>query len=145
MSTATPPWQGFPLPKPCQPAGTRAAAKGTRPHGACQPGARPPVRDIFARLGIAPAPLPIDGGAAGSRATHEAPFVGRRDELRRLHAGYERSRDATLVFLVEGVSGVGKSQLVERFLEELTARGMRVPGRASFADRLAVAIESQAA
>ncbi|MBZ0232993.1 MAG: protein kinase, partial [Deltaproteobacteria bacterium] len=71
--------------------------------------------------------LSIRGRATPTRALssargglrESAPFVGRLDQLRQLHDGFRRSRDVALIYLIEGVSGVGKSQLAEAFLEEL--------------------------
>ncbi len=85
-----------------------------------EPGDRPPPGEILDRLGI-------DHGGSRRRdsvfTTHTAtvgrPFVGREGELAALHDAYRRAASAPLIFLVEGVSGVGKSRLVERFLEEL--------------------------
>ncbi|MCB9574600.1 MAG: AAA family ATPase [Kofleriaceae bacterium] len=78
---------------------------------------RPAAAEILERLGRDDASA--TAGAAVGDGPEAAPFVGRADELRRLRDGYARSRDAALVCLVEGVSGVGKTQLVDRFLEQL--------------------------
>jgi hypothetical protein len=73
---------------------------------------RPGAAAILRRLGapdqIEP-PLPAASG-----------FVGRRRELLLLRAAYaDARRGAPVAVLVEGESGVGKSALVRRFLEEL--------------------------
>ena len=70
--------------------------------------------------------LSIRGRAAPSSVhvgqRESLPFVGREDQLGRLRDGFRRSRDAALICLVEGVSGVGKSQLAEAFLEQLVRK-----------------------
>ncbi len=83
---------------------------------------RPPLRDIFDRLGITTGPeRRLATSSSGSSRTAAAAFVGRSAELAALRAAYDSVRDQPLVYLVEGVSGVGKSQLVDRFLERLAA------------------------
>jgi len=77
-------------------------------------------RDVFDRLGIQEGPgLPLEGLEASRSVTARVPFVGRTEELRKLRLAYEQSRKSPLIFLVEGVSGVGKTQLVEVFIEQL--------------------------
>ncbi|MCE9571754.1 MAG: protein kinase, partial [Deltaproteobacteria bacterium] len=83
---------------------------------------RPGEREILDRLGADPGPEPPRARAGTDAGLSEVtPFVGRADQLAQLRAGFERSREAALVCVVEGVSGVGKSQLVEQFVEQLTA------------------------
>jgi DNA-binding winged helix-turn-helix (wHTH) protein/tetratricopeptide (TPR) repeat protein len=61
------------------------------------------------------------------RPTGERRFVGRRDDLARLHRHLARCRDLhrTVVF-VAGEVGIGKTTLVERFTEEVRRTGGRV-------------------
>ena len=55
-----------------------------------------------------------------SQVTHGAPFVGRRRELEILRRAYDDSRKGrALTALVLGESGLGKSALVRRLLEQL--------------------------
>ena len=81
------------------------------------PRQRPMGPEILDRLGAEP---------SGDRTERrpQAPFVGRGDELAALRAAYARAQagDAVAV-LVHGESGVGKSALVRRFLEEVSATG----------------------
>ena len=83
---------------------------------------RPSASDLFERLGLdrrsrllagSSGPLP-DGPA-------KVPFVGRTEELATLSVAYEGLGSAPLFLLVEGVSGVGKSKLVEEFLDQLSS------------------------
>lgn len=78
------------------------------------PGARPGEREILRRLHADPSAA--EGGAQITR------FVGRRMELQALNKAFQvarRSRGVT--FFVHGESGVGKSALVRRFVEGVTA------------------------
>ncbi len=80
---------------------------------------RPDGADILRRLGAAP---PRRDTADVAPTGAPAAFVGRAAELARLQAAYDDSRDRPLICLVEGISGVGKSQLVEHFLAQLSRR-----------------------
>jgi serine/threonine protein kinase/tetratricopeptide (TPR) repeat protein len=85
------------------------------------PGARPRPRDILELLGgSSPHDRARDSVRSGGRSSG-LPFVGRADALATLRAAYEGVRDRPVIHLVEGVSGVGKTQLVERFLADLSA------------------------
>ena len=85
-----------------------------------EPEDRPVARDIFDRLGITEdhglvlEPSPLSLSLSG-----RPPFVGRAEELATLRDAFDQVRDGPRVLLVSGVSGVGKSQLVEEFLERL--------------------------
>jgi hypothetical protein len=71
---------------------------------------------------IEPTALPTGTGPRG-----HTEFVGRRQELAELSRAYARVRGGQpSVVLVEGESGVGKSALVHRFVEELTSDGQVV-------------------
>lgn len=84
---------------------------------ATEPAARFGAREVFAHLGMGDR----ESSAVPSTASRTAgvSFVGRADELDVLRAAYARSREAPVALLIEGVSGVGKTQLVEAFLEEI--------------------------
>lgn len=58
--------------------------------------------------------------AATTEAGREVPLVGRDAALRTLHDAYDAaSLGRTVVVLVDGISGIGKSALVEHFLHSL--------------------------
>ncbi len=83
---------------------------------------RPPPRSILQRLGADARRSPTQPPASARTGLPDrAPFVGRVDELRRLRGGHDRCGEGALICLIEGVSGVGKSQLAEAFLEQLAA------------------------
>ncbi|MGA7990266.1 MAG: protein kinase [Thermoanaerobaculia bacterium] len=83
---------------------------------------RPSGAEVLFRLrgkGGAPEP-PV---AHGERSSHPAPFVGRKDQLAALHEAFARTKEGRAVtLLVRGPSGMGKSTLVRRFLQELAER-----------------------
>jgi hypothetical protein len=87
------------------------------------PSQRPDAAEVLARLGAGPAKVAAEGRGAASAQT-ETLFVGRSEELRRLDDAYQRAALGPLVCVVEGVSGVGKTKLVEEFVERL---GRRAP------------------
>ncbi|WP_437612558.1 AAA family ATPase [Sorangium sp. So ce834] len=77
------------------------------------PAARPTAREVAARLLGQAAGAPI-----ARRPAPAAPFVGRAAELGRLHAALDEARAGrTVVALLRGSSGIGKSALLQRFLE----------------------------
>jgi class 3 adenylate cyclase len=68
---------------------------------------------------------------AGFARRLDAPMVGRQRELRRLHDAFEQAvgdRSCQL-FTVLGLAGVGKSRLVQEFLQDLTTRALVARGR----------------
>jgi serine/threonine protein kinase len=75
---------------------------------------RPHGREILRRLGRAAA-LPLGRARAPRRL-----FVGRRPELRTLHASFDAAREQPVAVLLSGRSGVGKSALVQQFVRQLT-------------------------
>jgi hypothetical protein len=79
---------------------------------------RPGIRDIRARLGLSPS---ADRG--------EEVFVGRKAELEQLRRSFERARTATQAVVVCGEPGIGKSELVERFLSGLRNEAIVLRGR----------------
>lgn len=78
--------------------------------------------------------LAVCGAAASTPAApseHALParheFVGRQKELKELSDAFARVGDGqSAVVLIEGESGVGKSALVHRFLDELSSEGQLV-------------------
>ncbi len=90
---------------------------------ATDPARRPGAVEVLAALAGAPSataaiPAPMPPAAP-------ALFVGRGAELAALRAAYADVRDQPLIVLVEGASGVGKSHLVERFLDQLAHEAPR--------------------
>ena len=82
-----------------------------------RPADRPSGTEVLAQLGLVAEDATLTG-AGSSRAA----FVGRQDELGALHAAYaEAAVGATVSVFVRGVSGMGKSALMRRFLAELDA------------------------
>ena len=86
------------------------------------PSERPGATEILERLSAR------DAGRRGKRAaptaaTPGAPFVGREWHLALLHEAYAASRNGRAATVaVYGGSGIGKSALVRRFLDEVRAR-----------------------
>lgn len=81
-----------------------------------QPDARPDGDGILRCLGHAPVARPLAG---------ESPFVGRRDQLRRLDTILRKLEHAgrVEVALLEGPAGSGKTALLQHFIRRLHARG----------------------
>ncbi|MGZ3438682.1 MAG: serine/threonine-protein kinase, partial [Polyangia bacterium] len=80
-----------------------------------RPADRPSGAEVLARLGLEADEATLTGGD-GSRAA----FVGRHEELAALHDAFARAAGgATVSVFVRGVSGMGKSALVRRFLAEI--------------------------
>lgn len=50
------------------------------------------------------------------RLHQHAHFVGRDEELRRLHEAHQKARSGQQIVVIEGASGIGKSTLLRRFL-----------------------------
>jgi tetratricopeptide (TPR) repeat protein/predicted Ser/Thr protein kinase len=75
--------------------------------------------EMLARLG----PASVEPKTVPSRPQIPrpgSPFVGREAELARLREAYAQSRDGAAVALrLEGPSGIGKTALIEHFLEEV--------------------------
>ena len=81
------------------------------------PEARPTGNDILARLGSS-----SSTAVAVPDADLVTQFVGRRQELKELYAAYAEAREqGAVVTLVQGPTGMGKSALVDRFLEKVDA------------------------
>ena len=58
----------------------------------------------------------------GAASLPSSVFVGREKELAQLHKAFAASRQHAMTVLVTGESGVGKSTLVQRFLEDIASR-----------------------
>ncbi len=92
------------------------------------PARRPSAAEIRARLGMR-----AEDPASGMMRVAEATFVGREVELGALEkafddvARHESGRSRLVV--VEGEPGLGKSALVNHFLDSLRARATVLPGR----------------
>jgi eukaryotic-like serine/threonine-protein kinase len=79
-----------------------------------EPDKRPSGEQVLRRLGVEQQALEEVWG------TLSLPFVGRQAELGVLHQALEESRQgSSVVVRVQGESGVGKSRLVRRFLDEV--------------------------
>ncbi|MBK7399294.1 MAG: AAA family ATPase [Myxococcales bacterium] len=92
-----------------------------------RPEARPSGADILRRLGAS-----VSVVAARSHDTRGEGtlLVGRDDTLARLHHAYAASKAGRPVFvLVSGRSGVGKTALVRRFLDDVTGDAVVLAGR----------------
>ncbi|MCW5804771.1 MAG: protein kinase, partial [Deltaproteobacteria bacterium] len=86
------------------------------------PAARPEGDEVARLLGGTARPR--------RRAADGDVFVGRRHELGLLHAALAESRQRAVAMFVEGTSGLGKTALVRRFLDEVAGTGtMVLPGR----------------
>jgi hypothetical protein len=84
------------------------------------PSARPPAREILARLGAAPAEGDPRTSSTGSFKS--APFVGRAHELKLLREAFVEARGGkTTAIVIVGESGLGKSVLARRFADNLNA------------------------
>jgi eukaryotic-like serine/threonine-protein kinase len=89
------------------------------------PKARPVGEDVLRRLqaeehGIEPVPL----------SSYASAFIGRWSELEALDQGLVDARAGTaVVALIEGESGMGKSALVRRFLEQFAGDALVLSGR----------------
>jgi serine/threonine protein kinase len=92
---------------------------------ALDPAARPDGRTILAALGREPSRATLDL----ERSLASAPFVGRVGELDVLRRAYADSRRRGVAVFVRGDSGMGKSQLVRRFLDEIAAHSVLLEGR----------------
>jgi hypothetical protein len=88
------------------------------------PDQRPIGREIMARLGTSCAD-PLGAVGSVSRSTGAGlgvAFVGRAGELAALDGAFEAAREGTVLALVVGESGVGKSALVREFVHRLELR-----------------------
>ncbi len=107
----------------------------------CAPEERPKGRQVLARLGVREnrplSPTPIAG------IHHRPPLVGRGAELQALHEAFIAARTrGSVVMRVRGASGMGKSALVQHFLEGLTSRSDAVILRGCAYERESVAYKA---
>ncbi len=85
-----------------------------------RPEDRPTEEQLRVLLDLRSASAPT---SVSSQFTQTPPFVGRAEELAKLDAAFDESvRRGPVVALVHGESGMGKSELVRRFTEELAQR-----------------------
>ncbi len=75
---------------------------------------RPTAKQILASLD-----RELSASAVNMRGVVEQPFVGRARELAQLVTAYQQSRDRSVCVMLSGESGMGKSVLIRRFLEEI--------------------------
>lgn len=87
-----------------------------RPEPAAQPPAQPPAAESPAVAPALPAAAPAYAPGTVEPVT---PFVGRAAELQQLH----KLAAGGCLILVEGEPGIGKTWLVENFLQEMAAQG----------------------
>jgi serine/threonine protein kinase len=85
-----------------------------------KPEDRPPAREILRRLGAATA-VARPQSSPPVLATHNLPFLGREFELAALRDAFQASMGHAVTVFVHGSSGVGKSALCRRFLDNLVA------------------------
>ncbi|MBV1857032.1 MAG: AAA family ATPase, partial [Nannocystaceae bacterium] len=86
------------------------------------PEARPKGPRVLQRLGSDVTLTPVEDNLGDL-------FLGRDDEFSKLQVAYEATRAGRpVVVMVEGVSGIGKSALVQRFLSRATREGAVVLG-----------------
>ena len=83
-------------------------------------GLRPTAEELLERLERVEVPV-ADLSAARSRRGRDLPFVGRESELAVLRDAFDLCRKGvSITTLLDGPSGVGKSALVSRLVDELT-------------------------
>ena len=89
-----------------------------------RPGDRPRAEEVIRRL---PAEVPSLGGTHSVPAPGRRSFVGRTEELEALAKAYRSMRDGrTSVVCVRGRSGIGKTTLVRRFIDQAVRADPRV-------------------
>jgi tetratricopeptide (TPR) repeat protein len=97
------------------------------------PKARPSGAEILARLGASRPPVVrnVTGDTTSLTDVHNvaAHIVGRAESLRELHAALAAAeRGQTVALHVRGVSGAGKSALIEHFLQDVESAGAALGG-----------------
>ncbi len=80
-----------------------------------EPADRPSGRDIAQRLGIEDTDGDSQRVTPVSRGSGLSVFIGRERELAEIAASFEQARTRSVVHLIVGESGIGKSRLVARF------------------------------
>ncbi len=86
---------------------------------AAAPKARPQPDDVLARLGAEVARARAQAGTGSEAPSPASSFVGRTAELDTLREAYRSAATRATIYLVEGESGIGKTQLVEAFLRHV--------------------------
>ena len=87
-----------------------------------EPARRPPARDILQQLQITTGGVKPRRGDDASSPRMNIPFVGRARELATLHAAFDDVQHGRIAVIhVSGPSGIGKSELVRRFLLSVEA------------------------
>jgi serine/threonine protein kinase len=90
------------------------------------PEARPAGSDILRRLGGLPGVPETEPGVLTS-PRKVAPLIGRERHLEAISSAFEAVRQGrTIALYLHGQSGVGKTALVQRFLDDLIGRGEAV-------------------
>jgi hypothetical protein len=85
-----------------------------------EPERRPTPRDICDRLGIDVRDTEgVEMMVRSMERTATSYFVGRSEELSGLRRAHEAATSGPRIFLIEGISGVGKTQLAEEFIRQL--------------------------
>ncbi|MGZ3408278.1 MAG: ATP-binding protein, partial [Polyangia bacterium] len=80
--------------------------------------------ELVAALAPGAAPVATRGPSTSQPIQVVPPFVGRAPELAALDDAFAATRDGrSIAVLIRGESGVGKSSLVRRFADQVTARG----------------------
>ncbi len=83
--------------------------------------ARPRAEEILRRLDVAAPALP--SVESSPQTSQQPPFIGRDRELELLRDAHaESGRGAASIVFVEGESGIGKTELVRRFVRKLSER-----------------------
>src|SRR5436309_2232839 len=111
--------------------GTRWAACCTRrsPAGCHSQERRPGAEEILSRLSVA---LPAPGTVATGPSPASALLIGRDAQLAELERAFGLAQSGRAVLtIVRGPSGIGKTALVRRFVEQLAAddRAVVLSGR----------------
>jgi serine/threonine protein kinase len=87
------------------------------------PDARPSGADVLARLGAEAAEPPSGSSRPGASSAGEIPLIGRAPHRQALDEAFARVQGGrTVVLGVRGRSGLGKSALVQQFLDDLAQR-----------------------
>jgi serine/threonine protein kinase len=103
-----------------------------------EPHERPTGPQILRRLGVGRSLRPSARPAPSPEADGAVPLVGRESHLRALRGAFDDAKDRAVTVLVHGASGMGKSTLVEHFLDELAERGEAVTLRGRAYERESV-------
>ncbi|WP_422931466.1 serine/threonine-protein kinase PknK [Singulisphaera sp. PoT] len=87
------------------------------------PQARPTGPDVLSRLGATPVAEQLPPTAEITTPSGQQPFVGRESQRAELGKAFEATTQGhTVLVFVQGQSGVGKTALVGRFLDDLAQR-----------------------